>query len=241
MGQRTQGVSTQIEFCYNKIWTPVPSGPAIDTGLVYNWSTGTWTEEDRPYVYVYRNTIVGTLRGLTNSGPYTVYEENNVVLNNYNPVIEGSSDNRTIISADNLTGTRTSGILDANYNLAESYSAYLGTHGAEISSSQPLLAISGLVPAMNTKFAKTTTQVSVEITTDKAATCRFGGTPGITWGSLNQYDTTGTTAHSETLSVVAGGVYQVCSRCLDTATQQYSTDSCTSFSIDAKPKSWWWR
>jgi hypothetical protein len=144
---------------------------------------------------------------------------------------------RQILGAETVTATYSGagGIQDLASNALASFSGQAVTN----SSSQTLVVISGLVPAMNTKFAKTTTQVSTEITTDKAATCRFGGIPGITWGSLNQYDTTGTTAHSETLSVVAGGVYQVCSRCLDTAAQQYSADACTSFSVDAQPKSWW--
>jgi hypothetical protein len=150
-------------------------------------------------------------------------------------------------SSGGLSGARGfaangSGLYGGQITLTSYIWEYLGNEcPGGICEAQTLVTISGLVPAINTKFAKTTTQVSVEITTDKAATCRFGGTPGITWGSLNQYDTTGATAHSETLSVVAGGVYQICSRCLDTAAQQYSADSCTSFSVDAKPKSWWWR
>lgn len=122
------------------------------------------------------------------------------------------------------------GIQDLAGNDMESFSGQAVTNG----STQQLVALSGLAPS--TPQPKTATQVTLELTTDKAAMCRWGYQPGIAWGSLNQYDTTGGTEHAETLPVVAGGVYRVCARCLDTAAEQYTADACHAWSAAAEPK-----
>jgi hypothetical protein len=106
----------------------------------------------------------------------------------------------------------------------------------EEEASAPVLSVP--IPESGTKLAKTATSTTIGITTDVAATCRWGGRPSLAWGDLTAFSTTGGTTHSSTLPVVAGGVYQMCARCLTTL---YSADSCTSFSVDAQSKSWWWR
>jgi hypothetical protein len=117
-----------------------------------------------------------------------------------------------------------------------------GNYGSDsIVVNRSAMTVSGLVPVSGTKLAKTTTSTPIEVTTSDAATCRWGTIPNITWSSLTPYSTTGGTTHSSTLPVVAGGVYQLCTRCLDTNLSVYSADSCTSFSVNALSKHWWWR
>lgn len=98
--------------------------------------------------------------------------------------------------------------------------------------------LSDPLPPSGTKMEKTTTTTTIGVTTDIAASCRWGGRPSLAWEDLTAFSTTGGTTHSSALPVVAGGVYQMCARCFTTS---YSDDFCTSFSVDAKPKSWWWR
>jgi hypothetical protein len=101
--------------------------------------------------------------------------------------------------------------------------------------------LSALLPVSGTKLAKEATDVTIGVTSDIAATCRWGNLPGLQWANLTAYTTTGGTSHSSSLAVVAGGVYQVCSRCYNAVAELFSGDSCTSFSVIPKPKSWLWR
>jgi hypothetical protein len=107
--------------------------------------------------------------------------------------------------------------------------------------SDSIPVLSALLPASGTKLAKTATTTTIGVTTDIAATCRWGNRPSLPWANLTAYTSTGGTTHSSTLAVVAGGVYQICSRCYDAIAELFSLDSCTSFSVTPKPKSWFWR
>jgi hypothetical protein len=72
------------------------------------------------------------------------------------------------------------------------------------------------------------------VTTDKAASCRYGALPFLSWAVLTPYAGTtgsGPYTHSTLSSVAAGRTYQICSRCLDTLANQYSGDACTRFSV----------
>ena len=89
--------------------------------------------------------------------------------------------------------------------------------------------LSNIVPAANARLAATSTTATLEVNTNVDATCRFGYRPGIDWGSLTEYDVTGGQAHSHSLSVVAGGIYLICTRCEANGT--YSNDSCVPWSV----------
>ncbi|MCU0970416.1 MAG: hypothetical protein MUF57_01150 [Gammaproteobacteria bacterium] len=99
------------------------------------------------------------------------------------------------------------------------------------SSTATLVALSGLTPSAGTRLRRTVTQTTIGVTTDKAATCRWGPIPGLAWADLTAYTTTGSTAHSATLAVTPGTVYQICARCLDTAAAQYSADACAAWDV----------
>jgi len=111
-----------------------------------------------------------------------------------------------------------------------------GTDGYDDVEACYLDLVSGTTPVSGESLGKGSTQAALTVSTNDDATCRFGYSPGIAWGSLTEYDTTGGTEHSHTLPVVAGGVYRICTRCYDDATEQYSEDSCTSFYNPSKPK-----
>jgi hypothetical protein len=96
--------------------------------------------------------------------------------------------------------------------------------------------LSALLPASGTKLAQTATTTTIGVTTSIAATCRWGNRLNLLWANLVAYTTTGGTSHSSALAVVAGGVYQICSRCYDAVTELFSSDSCTNFSVTPKPK-----
>ncbi len=119
------------------------------------------------------------------------------------------------------------GIEDSAGNDVASFSNRAVTN----SSTATLVALSGLTPSAGTRLRRTLEQTTIGVTTDKAATCRWGPIPGLAWADLTAYTTTGSTSHSSTLAVTPGTVYQICARCLDTAAQQYSADACAAWDV----------
>ncbi len=92
--------------------------------------------------------------------------------------------------------------------------------------------LSGLSPAGS--YPKTSTSVSLGATTDENATCRHGSA-GSAWASKTPFSSTGSTSHSATLAVWAGMVKRICYQCRDALLNE-SAESCTTFSVSAKPK-----
>jgi hypothetical protein len=119
------------------------------------------------------------------------------------------------------------GIEDTTGNDLASYS----NQGVTNSSTATLVALSGLTPSTGTRLRRTVTQTTIGVTTDKAASCRWGPIPGLAWADLTAYTTTGSTAHSSALAVTPGTVYQICARCLDTLANQYSADACAAWDV----------
>ena len=92
--------------------------------------------------------------------------------------------------------------------------------------------LSGLNPSGN--YPKTAANVALGVTTNEAAACRYGSA-GSSWASKTAFSTTGATSHSATLSVWAGLVKRICYQCRDALLNE-SAESCTTFSVSAKPK-----
>lgn len=92
--------------------------------------------------------------------------------------------------------------------------------------------LSGLNPSGN--YPKTAANVALGVTTNEAATCRHGSA-GSAWSSKTAFSTTGSTSHSATLAVWAGLVKRICYQCRDALLNE-SAESCTTFSVSAKPK-----
>jgi hypothetical protein len=101
------------------------------------------------------------------------------------------------------------------------------------------MSVVGVFPTPSSIVPKTKAYVEAGISTTSAATCRWSSRPGLDWESLQNHDVTGGIKHSSALKTKPGAVHQVCSRCFDGDT--YTTDHCTSFSVEAQPKRWrWW-
>jgi len=96
-------------------------------------------------VHVYRNTLVGRVivrNTDSTDGPF--YFHNNVIINDdpgNHIYLENVSDTSRVRITDNLTGTQSQGIVDANLNLTSGYLSYLGTRGYQIQ------GIAGTAPA----------------------------------------------------------------------------------------------
>ena len=71
-----------------------------------------------------------------------------------------------------------------------------------------------------------TTQTTLSLTTNENATCRYATTAGVAYASMtNTFSTTGTTAHSTTVSSLAnGGSYSYFVRCQDVAANANTND-----------------
>ncbi|WP_405223874.1 hypothetical protein [Lentisalinibacter sediminis] len=127
LGSSSEYGPQRLEFAYNKLYVPDSGSMAI----VYNWTTGEGDPGNS--VWIYRNTVVGEMRGLGHA-VYEVVIENNVVLNKNG--IQESGSTRTVTERDNLIASRSAltEVLDADYRLQGKYrDQYLGTHGHEIS------------------------------------------------------------------------------------------------------------
>jgi hypothetical protein len=133
------------------------------------------------------------------------------------------------------------GIEDIAGNDLASFSEQAVTNNSTQVAPADALLLSNVIPTSGTTFPKQSTLVAIGVTSDSAASCRIGSSAGLDWASLTAYTTTGGTTHSASYPVVAGGVYQVCSRCYSTILDLYSGDACTSFSVAPRPKKGGWR
>jgi hypothetical protein len=154
----------------------------------------------------------------------------------YDVYVAADGESETTIALDNPVQSTQSGISEIN-TVGEISGAYQDAYGPLVClgalEGVADLSLFGFLPAAGARLTQSVGSVSVELETNKAATCAWGYRPGIAWGSLTQYSATGGTEHSYTLPVLNGGVYQICTRCLDTAEQTYSADSCVSWSVAA--------
>jgi len=99
-------------------------------------------------------------------------------------------------------------------------------------SSETTPVLSNLLPTSN--LARTATSATLQATTDQTATCRYALGSGTPYAGMTLFSNTASTTHSSSVSVVAGGVYQYCVRCMGTSL--VSDESCTRFAVDPNPK-----
>ena len=80
-----------------------------------------------------------------------------------------------------------------------------------------------------------TTQTTLALTTDEAATCRYSPSAGVPYDAMTQtFATTGGTAHSTPVSgLVDGGSYAFYVRCLDAAANASPDDFAIAFTVDS--------
>jgi len=78
-----------------------------------------------------------------------------------------------------------------------------------------------------------TTSTTLSITTNESATCKYGTTSGVAYGSIaNTFSTTGGTSHSTTVSgLTNGSTYNYYIRCSDSSGNVNTTDTNINFSI----------
>ena len=78
-----------------------------------------------------------------------------------------------------------------------------------------------------------TTQATLSLTTDEAATCRYSTTAGVAYASMpNTFTTTGSTSHSRTVTgLTNGGSYTFYVRCVDGLANANADDYSVAFSV----------
>ena len=77
-----------------------------------------------------------------------------------------------------------------------------------------------------------TTQTTLGLTTDEAATCRYSTQPGVAYASMtNTFTTTGTTTHSTILSGLTSQSYSFYVRCADALGNANTNDFVIAFSV----------
>src|SRR5216110_3446843 len=82
-----------------------------------------------------------------------------------------------------------------------------------------------------------TTQTTLALTTNEAATCRYSSSAGVSYDAMTLiFATTGGTAHSTPVSgLVDGRGYAFYVRCVDTAANANSDDFAITFAVDSPP------
>ena len=85
-------------------------------------------------------------------------------------------------------------------------------------------------------LAQGTTSVLMQLVTNENATCKYGTVAGTAYGSIaNTFSTTGTTTHSQTISVSDGNTYTYYVRCTDSIPNANTTDFTITWSVTALP------
>ena len=84
-----------------------------------------------------------------------------------------------------------------------------------------------------------TTEVTISLTTDEDATCKYGATASTAYGSIaSTFTTTSGTAHSQNITgLTNGSSYNYYIRCIDVATNANTNDYTISFSVAELPNS----
>ena len=78
-----------------------------------------------------------------------------------------------------------------------------------------------------------TTQITLSLTTNENATCRYSTTPNVPYSSMtNTFSNTGSTSHSTTITgLSSGNTYNYYIKCIDTSNNANTDDYTISFSI----------
>jgi|GEM_PF-4235097 len=91
--------------------------------------------------------------------------------------------------------------------------------------------ISGASPSGS--LSSSTTSVTLQVTTDELANCKYGTTDTSYSSLTNIFDTTGALTHQETYAVSSGNSYTFYVRCQDFANNTDTASTTISFSVDS--------
>lgn len=92
-----------------------------------------------------------------------------------------------------------------------------------------------ILSALGPSGATSGTSVTLSVTTNENATCKYSTSSGTAFGSKTSMTTTGSTSHSSSFSVVNGKVYHIYFACQDSQSN-LSSDSISSFYISPTAK-----
>lgn len=110
--------------------------------------------------------------------------------------------------------------------------AYVGAAGTNVTAIVCLMDLTGGAapiasnPLPTGMYTQGTTSVTLQVTTNENATCAHAQGFNVAYDAMTAYTTTGGTAHSTSKSVIPGGVYLECSKCIN-ASQLISDEVCT--------------
>lgn len=140
------------------------------------------------------------------------------------------------VSVDGVRGRDISGCAegicqaDGNGRIAFTYTGGYSTHTFEVEGGvdidSPILsefAPSGTLPS-------DTTLIALSVTTDEAAMCKYSAVSGTAFSSMTAFVSTGSTAHTQNVSVSSGQSYAYFVRCADSS-DNVSSESTISFSV----------
>lgn len=94
--------------------------------------------------------------------------------------------------------------------------------------------ISGGLPTTTQKCTTAPTSVTLQATTDENATCKYSTTDVAYASMANTFFTTGTTSHSQSLSLGCGLSYTYYVRCIDGSDNANTSSTAINFSVEKK-------
>ncbi|HEY9480668.1 MAG TPA: fibronectin type III domain-containing protein [Candidatus Paceibacterota bacterium] len=116
---------------------------------------------------------------------------------------------------------------DSSDNTASSTDQTFDTTGSDVTA--PIVSLgspSGILAAG-------TTDVTISVATDEAATCKYGTNAGTAYGSIaSTFLTTGGTTHSQSITGLSSGSHSYYVRCIDGSSNSNASDFTISFTID---------
>lgn len=96
----------------------------------------------------------------------------------------------------------------------------------------PKPALSGISPVAPRPAS--TISTDIQVTSDRAATCRYSKSNTLPFSGMTPFSSTGSTAHSSTVTVEAGGSYRYYIKCLS-AMGEMSDAGVAAFSVEPMP------
>ena len=79
------------------------------------------------------------------------------------------------------------------------------------------------------------TTVSISIVTDEASTCKYNTTDVVYDSMSGTFSVTGTTAHSQSLTLLCGGSFTYYTRCMDGSSNKNLSSTSVIFWLDKDP------
>lgn len=153
----------------------------------------------------------------------------------YTSVVNNVSKNLTTYTFSNLTDGATYYFSVSAFDTSNNESSFSGEVVKAIPAASDITPPARSAGSPTGTLAADTTQITLSLSTNENATCRYSTTAGVAYSSMsNTFSTTGATSHSVAISgLTNGSTYNYRVRCQDSANNPNPDDYVITFSVAA--------